>query len=193
MPLNSPLSLHDALQADPAIAEMMLDLFVETEFVERDGMAYPRCYGLVRRFPCQPEARTRMREALGRMPRVNGDDYDILFNSEHSTWDIVKWVRAPKWIGDIPGLGPMVGIIREPFSVYTIPASRSPVTLGERDWEIMRRNSVTLRDPQALTAELLEHNLAKRADRAGVQADADRDFADYYRDAFRRQAEELGV
>ena len=193
MPFESPAQLHNMIETDPAIAELMIDLFLETEFTERGGKAYPRSYALARRYPCPPAVVAKMRAVVGRIPRVKADDYDILFNAEQVTWDVVKWLRAPKWIGDVPGLGPMVGVVREPFSVYSIPANRSPLTLGERDWEIMRRNSVTLRDPQALTAELLERNLTKRADQASVQADADRDFADYYRDAYRRRAEELGL
>ena len=185
--------LSAALRSDPAVVEMMMDAWDASEEFEVGGYSYPRQYALARALRPPRAAVAKMRRAVGKIPRVNPADYDILFNSEQGTWDVVKWIRSPKWIGYLPGLGMVIGLVREPYSVYFIGASRSPSSLGERDWELMRRNSITLRSPDALTAELLGRAMEKRRDEQRRREDADRDFASYYRDLFKRSAQELGI
>ena len=185
--------LAAALRSSPEIADMLLDLWEASESYERAGYSFPRQYANWARYRASQAAVSKMQRALARVPRCNPNDYDILFNTENGTWDVVKWMRSPKLLGDVPGLGPIIGIVRDPFCVYHIPATRSPMSLGERDWEIMRRNSLTLRDPHALTQELIDRSLSKKRDRDRIQADEDHDFASYYRTQFKRAAEELGI
>lgn len=87
------------------------------------------------RFRAHPRDVARMRRALRGIPRVDPEDYDILFNAESREWMIVKWVSMTQAVGEVPGLGFLYETVREPWPVYQIDARRrSPESLSDVDW-----------------------------------------------------------
>lgn len=184
------------------LLEQLLSEFEATGWIRRNGRAYPDCYAFaLGRYRAHPRAVDRMRRALRSVPRVDPDDYDILFNVEggdpaHTgpTWDVVKWLRVPEMLGWLPGHGWSAVVLLDPFPVYCLPAPRSPLSLSDFDFNQMRRNATTLRSGgEGLNREMLENNLKRQADRQAERSEADLDFAEYYRTHFRRTAEELGI
>lgn len=153
----------------------------------------PQFYaGLAHR--AHPADVARMRRALAGIPRLDPRDYDILLNAETQEWSIVKWIALPEVVMVVPDGTVLVQVIREPFPVYDIDArKRSPMSLGEKDWERMRSLCVTMRDPAAITGDLRESQAAHDRDRAREAADFEHDLLSYYHAAIRREAEETGM
>lgn len=146
------------------------------------------------RFRASPRDVARMREALSGTPRVRPEDYDILFNSESREWMIVKWVEMTQAVGDVPGFGFLYETVREPWPVYQIDARRrSPESLSDADWTILRSRAVTLRDIDELDAEEEERQLAPRQAERDAVMDQDGEMLETYQSAFREVAEALGV
>jgi len=190
------MGFHDEL------LDALMDEFEATDWVRIEGKAYPPSYAMaLGRYRAHPDAVARMRRELATIPRFEPDEYDILFNIDGGnpawpgpTWDVVKWMKMPEYLGYIPGHGHTAVVLLEPYPVYDMPAWRSPLSMSHYDFNRMRRNSTTLREGgRGIDRELVENNLKRQADRARVREDEDRDFADYYRDLFRKQADELGV
>lgn len=189
------LGLHDDL------LEEFLEDFGVGEWTRRRNKAYPDCYAFAERYRCNPLAVARLRREISTVPRVRPEDYDILFNVEGShpylpgpTWDVVKWMPMPEWLGWLPGAGWTAVVLLEPFPVYGIPAARSPLSLGDWDFNQLRQNATTRGEGgKGLSEELLRNNLRKQAERRAAQESVDLDFAEYYRGVFKRQAEELGI
>lgn len=190
------LELHGDLLED------FLREFDVTEWRRHAGKAYPECYAYGQsRYPAHPRAVERMRDCLRSVPRVNPDDYDILFNieggdpvSQAPTWDVVKWLRVPEHVGWLAGHGWLTVVLYDPYPVYSIPATRSPLSLSDWDFNQMRRNATTLREGgEGINREMLENNLLKEQQRKEERSEADLDFAEYYRTQFKRTAEELGI
>lgn len=182
------------------LLEMFYEEFGLADWTRERGRSLPPCYAYSRRNRANPAAVRRMRRALSRVPRVNPEDYDILLNIEGSdwgylgpTWDVVKWVRMPELSGMIPGVGFMVTIVEEPYPVYSIPATREPLSLSDHDWSKMLRNAVTVRGGDEISEELIQQERERIEERHRRRIDEDLDFAEYNRTRFRRIAEDLGI
>lgn len=135
----------------------------------------------------------RLRAALSGLPRVDPSAYDILFNALLRTWDVVKWVPTPEPTGHVPG-GALVRSVLEPYPVYEINAlERDPSTLGELDFERMRKLCSALRGGEVIDAEMDAATAAMLADDERERQDKEHDLAGYYRDAILRESEASGV
>jgi len=185
------------------LLEQLMGEFDAADWKREGNKAYPPwyCFAQGGRYRAHPEAVRKVREAIASVPRVNPEDYDILFNAEGShpvypgpTWDIVKWMRCPEHLGWLPGHGWAAVVLLEPYPVWGIPARRDPLSLSDWDFNQLRRNATTLRDGgKGISEELLKNNLRRQAERSQARADADLEFAEYYRDLFKRNAQELGI
>lgn len=187
--------------ADTLLEELMGE-FEATGWARVGEKSYPPCYAYaLGRYRANPEAVERMRWELSSVPRVNPEEYDILLNIEGSdvmapgpTWDVVKWMRIPEIAGCLPGYGWMATVTLDPFPVYWIPAARGVMSLSDRDFNQMRQNATTLRDGgKGINKRMLHNNLKVQEDARKRRADEDLDFAEYYRDLFKREGEALGV
>lgn len=184
-----------------ALLEMFYEEFDLTEWRRERNRAYPPYYAYAKgRYPANPRAVEKLRRNLRRVPRVNPEDYDILLNIEGSswiedgpTWDIVKWVSWPEFSGVVPGVGVMTVVCYEPLPIYHIPAWRSPLSLGDSDFNEILRNAVTIRGGEEISEEILESNRAKYEAAQARRMDEDLDFAEYYRGLFKKTAENLGI
>jgi len=182
--------------------ERFLQEFEATAWVRIRDKAYPPAYAYgLGKYRAHPAAVARMRREISSVPRVRPEQYDILLNIEGTnplypgpTWDIVKWMRVPENVGWMPGWGWTAIVLLEPYPVYDVPAWRDPLSLSDRDYAHLRRNATTMREGgEGLNRDLYEHNLRKQFDRQRRREEEDLDFAAYYRDAFRRSAEEMGI
>lgn len=187
--------------ADTLLEELMSE-FGATDWVRVGEKSYPPNYAFaLGRYPTNPAAVAMMRRELSSVPRVDPEAYDILFNVEGSdvlapgpTWDVVKWLRIPEMVGYVPGHGWMAAVLLDPFPVYSIPATRDPMSLSDRDFNKMRMDATTLRDGgKGINRRLLRNNLKVQEEKRQRRADEDLDFAEYYRTMFKREAEEIGV
>ncbi len=154
----------------------------------------PQFVGSLGAFEADPQDVARMREAISGLPRVDPEDYDILFNAMERQWAIVKWVDMTQGWGDVPGIGYLYETVYEPWPVYEIDARyRSPASLGDTDWARLRSRCSTVRDPDELDAELRALNMAARQEQNDELEDQEEGFLEYYHGLFREVAEELGI
>lgn len=181
--------------------EALMGEFGLADWVKIGNRCYPPnyAYGLGR-YPAHPDAVARLREELASVPRLRPEEYDILFNVEGSgvlpgpTWDVVKWMRIPEAAGWFPGLGFAAVVVEDPYPVYDFPATRDPLSLGDRDFNQLRANATTLRDGgKGIDRRMLENNLLVQEQKKQRREDEDLDFAEYYRDLFKSDAEERGI
>ena len=184
------------------LLEQLMAEFGVGEWKRVNNKAYPPWYVFsLGRYRPHPMAVQRVRDAIASVPRVRPEDYDILFNIEGShpiypgpTWDVVKWMRSPEFSGWMPGHGWSATVLLEPYPVWGIPAERDPLSLSDWDFNQLRQNATTLRDGgKGINQELLKNNLRRQAERERVRAEEDLDFAEYYRNVFKRNAKELGI
>lgn len=182
--------------------ERLMGEFEVADWTRSQDKAYPPWYAYsLGRYRAHPDAVQKVRDSIRSIPRVNPEDYDILFNIEGShpifpgpTWDIVKWMRVPDALGWLPGHGWAAVVLLEPYPVWGIPAGRDPLSLSDWDFNNLRRNATTLRDGgKGISEELVKNNLRRQAEARAQREAADLEFAEYYRDMFRRNAEELGI
>lgn len=168
--------------------------FLYAMMVRRGDRNYLPEFSSGLRFRASPRDVARMRRALTGIPRVDPEDYDILFNGESREWMIVKWIQMPQAIGEIPGFGFLYETVRESWPVYQIDARRrSPESLSDRDWARLRARCVTIRDIEELDDELLEAEERRAAAEQDEITDEDMYMLDTYQSAFREVAEQLGV
>lgn len=185
--------IYPLMQApEEEAGDPLLDV-VDAPWKQLGDRNYPPWYFYsLGRYTAHPQDVERMRQAIRGTPRVIPERYDILFNALLHTWDIVCWAPATESI--LLAGEPAVRAVLEPVDVYSIPAkSRDPGTLGEWDWEQMRRRCVTLRGGDTITEEMKAANAEwQRAEEARL-ADAEYDLASYYKGLFRRMADETGL
>lgn len=181
--------------------EELLAEFGIADWVKDGNRCYPPNYvHALGRCRASPAVVQRLRDELSSVPRVNPEDYDILFNLEGSgvlpepTWDVVKWLRIPESAGWLPGYGWTACVVADPYPIYHIPASRGLLSLGDQDFNHLRRNATVLREGgKGIDRSMLENNLATQAAMSQRRADEDLDFAEYYRGLFRKDAEDKGI
>jgi len=181
--------------------DALMEQFGATDWVRIAGKAYPPNYAYaLGRYRADPAAVQKMREAIASVPRLNPLDYDILFNIEGGdprfpetpTWDVVKWIRWPEAQGYLPGHGGLICVLEEPSPVYNYLAWRGSNGITDDDFSMMRRNATTMRGGgQAIDKAMMENNLAVQADNQRRRSDEDLDFANYYRNVFKKEAERL--
>jgi len=185
---------------DQQTTAALLELLESVEWRREAGKAYPPQYAVSRAYRPPEQAQQQLRRRLRRFPRVRPDRYEILFNLEGAdftfdgpSWDIVKWVRFPEAMGLLIGKGCMTVVVYEPFVIHSIPGNRSPLSITDAEVIELMRNSVTLRSSQEIDEKMKQTNLKRLEDERARQADEALAFAEYYRNLFRRAAEEMGI
>lgn len=199
-------SSHGFVEDEQSLEDLVavLDAMGVMDWARIGNRAYPPQYALsLGSHQPNPVAVSRLRDKLGRIPRVDPMMYDILFNAEGGdfmrdgpTWDVVKWMQVPELQGWLPGMGWITSTFMfEPYPVYSIPAvERSPMSLGDLDYQVLLKNSTVMRGGGGqITRDIRERNAKKQEARKATRADQDRDFADYYRGLFKKAAEEQGL
>lgn len=135
----------------------------------------------------------RMRRAIGGIPRVDPQLYDILFNSETREWVIVKWSADLDIIGYV-GRSFVYEMIERPIEVYEIDARRrGPSSLSEKDWLHLRAHCVTLHDARAISKRTFDAQNKVKLDRATEIGDQEHDMLSYHHQMFRKLGEESGM
>jgi hypothetical protein len=187
---------------DESLVEALFEHLGLLEWRRVGGKAYPEEYALAAAYPANPAVVARMRREIACVPRVNPLDYEILFNAEGTdihrpgpTWDIVKWVPMPEAQGFLPRAGGWLTVVLlEPVPVYSISAVIRPLeTLGDRDFEVLRRNAITREGGRRQRQEIQESNEAKREALERQRADDDEMFGRELRPLVKRLAEEKGA
>lgn len=190
---------------DVGLSGELLDMFYEefdlTEWSRFKGRAYPPYYAYaLGRYRVNPAAVEKMRRAIRTVPRVDPEDYDILFNVEGGSieftgpsWDIVKWVAMPELSGIVPGAGFMTSIVWEPYPIYHFPAHRDPMSLGDEDWMHLFHYANAIRGGDAIDQEIRDANEDRLEEKRRRRADEDLAFAEHNRDRFKTIAEERGI
>jgi hypothetical protein len=186
-----------------AEVDNLIDSLGLGEWHREANRSYPDqyVYGLGRHV-AHPAAVRRLREEVSVIPRVVPEDYDILFNAEGAdmhrpgpTWDLVKWVPMLEPHGYLPGMGWVTGVVYEPLPFYHISAViRSLDSLGDRDFEVIRRNATTLRGgSKGLWDDSRRRNEHEMEGRRRQRADEELAIAHDVRPLVARMADEAGV
>jgi hypothetical protein len=187
------LDNFDPHATNPVLEELLAALG-DADWVKVGDRNYPPHYFYsLGRYTANPEDVDRMRSALGGIPRVDPSLYDILFNAVLHTWDIVKWVSLPEPVGTVGSYGYGSAVVLEPIDVYSIPArKRDPSTLGELDWNWLRRWCTTTNGGALLNQDLAASEQARLAHLEEQRREHEGELAEYLHGLARRIRDATG-